>query len=113
MVSKKLEFLKLPHVNTLKRYTKFTATGPGFNPDIIKWLAEDASISSLKKYQKNVSLIFDKMQTKSDLVNRRSTWKLFGFIAMGGINEEFQKFDENLCLEDDKIYSPQQTIKEI
>ena len=76
-------------------------------------LSKGASISSLKKYQKNVSLIFDEMQTKSDLVNRRSTWKLFGFIAMGGINEEFQKFNENLCLEDNKIYSPQQTIKEI
>ena len=89
MTSKKLGFLKLSHINTLKRYTKFTATGPGFNPDIIKRLAEDTSISSLKDYQKNVSLIFDEMQIKADLVYRRSTRKLIRFTAMGDINEEF------------------------
>ena len=105
MASKKSGFLKLPHVNSLKRYTKFTATGPGFNPDIIKRLAEDVSISSLKDYQKNVSLIFDEMQIKADLVYRRSRGKLIGFTAMGDINEEFRKFNENLCLEDDEDLS--------
>ena len=101
MTSKKLGLLKLPHVNTLKRYTKFTTTGPGFNPDIIKRLAEDTSISSLKDYQKNVSLIFDEMQIKADLAYRRSIGKLIGFTAVGDINEEFRKLNENLCLEDD------------
>ena len=104
MTSKKLGFLKLSHINTLKRYTKFTATGPGINPDIIKRLAENASISSLKDYQKNVSLI-DEMQIKADLVYRRSTGKLIGFTAVGDINEEFRKFIENLCLEDDEDLS--------
>ena len=105
MASKKLGFLKLPHVNTLKRYTKFTATGPGFNPDIIKKLVEDASISSLKDYQKNVSLIFDEMQIKADLLYRCSTEKLIGFTTMGDIDEEFPRLNENLCLEDDEDLS--------
>ena len=97
--------MKLPHINTLKRHTKFTATGPGFHPVIIKRLAEDASISSLKDYQKNVGLIFDEMQIKADLMYRRSTGKLMRFTAMGDINEEFRKFNENLCLEDDEDLS--------
>ena len=68
---------------------QITAAGPAFNTDIIKRLAEDPSISSLKDYQKNVSLIFDEMQIKADVVYRRSTGKLIGFTAMGDINEEF------------------------
>ena len=84
---------------------QITATGPAFNTDIIKRLAEGPSISSLKDYQKNVSLIFDEMQTKADLVYRRSTGKLIGFTAMGDINEEFRKFNENLYLEDDEDLS--------
>ena len=102
---KTLGFLKLLHIDTLERHTKFTARGSGFHPDIIKRLAEDASISSLKDYLKNVSLIFDERQIKADLVYHRSTGKLMGFTAMGDINEEFRKFNGNLCLEDDEDLS--------
>ena len=45
------------------------------------------------------------MQIKADLVYRRSTGKLIGFTTMGDINEEFQKFNENVCLEDDEDLS--------
>ena len=63
---------------------------------------EDASVSSLKDYRKNVSLIFDERQTKPNLVYRRFAGKLIGSTAVGDISEEFWKFSENFCLEDDE-----------
>ena len=91
IASKRLGFLKLPHVNTLKQYCKFSTGGPGFNPDILKRLAEESSLPTLKEFQKNVTLIFDEMQIKSNLVYKRSTGKLIGFTAMGDVSEEFRK----------------------
>ena len=51
-------------MNTLKQYCKFSTGGSGFNPDILKRLAEEASLPTLKEFQKNVTLIFDEMQIK-------------------------------------------------
>lgn len=68
----------------------------------LKGLVEDASVSSLKDYRKNVSLIFDERQTKPNLVYRRFAGKLIGSTAVGDISEEFWKFSENFCLEDDE-----------
>ena len=91
IASKRLGFLKLPHVNTLKQYCKFSTGGPGFNPDILKRSEEEVSLPSLKEFQKNVTFIFDKMQIKSNLLYKKSTGELIGFTAMGDISEEFRK----------------------
>ena len=94
IASKRLVFLKLPHVNTLKQYCKFSTKGPGFTPDILKRSAEEVSLPTLKEFQKNVTLIFGEMQIKSNLVYKRSTGKLIGFTAMGDVSEEFRIFSE-------------------
>ena len=92
MASKKNKFLVLPHVNTLKKYINFTAPSTGFNPDIIDRLIEDINVGSLKDFQRNVSLVFDEMKIKADLVFNRATGKLVGFTEMGSINEEINMF---------------------
>ena len=94
MSSKKLNFLKLHHVNTLRKYGQFTNPCSGFNPDIINRLMIDAKVDTLKDFQRNVSLCFDEMKIKSNLVYSKSTGKLVGFTEMGEINEEIKKFQE-------------------
>ena len=39
-------------MNTLKQYCKFSTGEPGFNPEILKRLAEEASLPTLKEFQK-------------------------------------------------------------
>ena len=91
----------LPHVNTLKKYINFTDPMTGFNPDIIKQLIKDSKLEILEEYQKNVSLLFDEMKIQSNLVYKKSTGKIVGFVEMGDINEEisqFQtKFEDSEC----------------
>ena len=50
--SKKLQFLKLPHVNTLKKFTNFTSPSSGFNPDILERLAENVNLETLPEHKK-------------------------------------------------------------
>ena len=96
MSSKRLNFLRLPHINTLKKYTQFTSSTSGFNPDIIQRLIEESGVSSLPDWQKNVSLCYDEMQIKSNLVYKKSTGQMIGFTEMGDVNEEFRSFKENV-----------------
>ena len=96
MASKKNKFIVLPHVNTLKKYINFTDPCTGFNPDIIERLIEDAKVDKLEGFERNVSVVFDEMRIKSDLVYKKSTGKLIGFLEMGEINDEIKAF-QNKC----------------
>lgn len=91
MSHKNNKFIVLPHVNTLKKYTNFVNPSSGFNKEIIERLIIDSNLANLEPWQKNVSIIFDEMKVKSDLVYSRATGKLIGFTDMGDINEEVRK----------------------
>ena len=91
--NKNLSFIKLPHVNTLKKYINFTSPQSGFDPAIISLLCDDSGIDDLPSFKKNVVISFDEMKIKSDLIYRKSTGELVGFTQMGDINEEFASFE--------------------
>lgn len=95
MSHKDIGFIKLPHINTLKKYIHFTDPVTGFTPDIIENLVIEAKIEEIPEFKKNVAIIFDEMKIKSDLVYRKSTGQLIGFTEMGDINEEFVKFEKS------------------
>ena len=71
MSSKRLNFLRLPNVGTLRKYTDFTKPSSGFNSDIISCLIEDSNLKNLEEWQKHVALSFDEMKIKSDVVYQR------------------------------------------
>lgn len=99
IASKRNEFLRLPHVSTLKKYINFTEPVSGFNPDIIKQLIIDSKIETLDENEKSVSLLFDEMKVQEDLVYKKSTGKIIGYTEMGDLNEEISRF-QTRCLED-------------
>ena len=66
---------------------------------------DDIKLSSLLEHEKNVSLLFHVMKTKSGLVFRRSTWKLVAFTDLGDANDEFDDFNKFIkqgCKEPDQ-----------
>ena len=69
-------FIELPHRTTLNKYTGFASSGSGFNVEIIKRLCEDSDITSMKRYEKRVILLFDEMKIKSGLVYSKSSAEL-------------------------------------
>ena len=94
LVNSNNNFIMLPHVNTLKKFSNFTNRHAGFNPVIIKRLIKNSQLDSLKEFQKNVSIVFDEMKIKSDLIYSRRTGKLIRFKEMGDINDEMREFVE-------------------
>ena len=56
IANKRLGFLKLSSCEQLKQYCKFSTGGPGFNTEILKRLAEEASLPTLKEFQKKCNL---------------------------------------------------------
>ena len=51
----------------------FTTVQTGFNPDILKRLADDAKVTESPDREKLVVMAFDEMQIKSNLVYHKGT----------------------------------------
>ena len=43
----------------------------GFNSDIIERLVIDSQLQTLKEFEKNVTLVYDEMKIKADLVDTK------------------------------------------
>ena len=48
----------------------------------------------MEGFERNVFVVFDEMRIKSDLVYKKSTEKLIGFLEMGEINDEIKAFQD-------------------
>ena len=84
------KFLALPHQSTLQDYTSYLRVSPGINVSILKNLIDD--VGPKKHISKNVTLVFDEIKIKSNLVYSKSTGKLKGFIETGDINDVINEF---------------------
>ena len=85
----------LPSKRTLRDYTHFVKSKPGFNPGIDEQLRREANIDSIPEFQKYVCLVFDEIKVKEDLVYDKHLASLLGFVKMGDVNDHLSKFEEN------------------
>ena len=69
----------------------------GFNPDILEQILEDINFDSLKKHEKNISIVFNEMKTQGNLVYKKSTGEVIGYTEMGDLNEEISEFSARCC----------------
>ena len=76
----------------MKRYINFTDIRTGFNPDIIKRLAEENNVHNMEEKDRHVLIAFDEMKIKSGLVYHKGSGKLIGFTELGDLNDEFSRF---------------------
>ena len=98
---KRSSFLKLPHKSTLLDYSIYTNPHAGFNPDVLRKLYEEANVQSLEDHSKNVSILFDEMKIKSELVYNKSSGKLIGFVELDSVTNEIDRL-ERTCSENSK-----------
>ena len=71
----------------MKKYINFTDTMSGFKLDILEQILEDISFDCLKENEKNVSIVFDEIKIKGNLIYKRSTGKAIGYTEMDDLNE--------------------------
>ncbi len=57
---------------------------------------EDADIASLEEFQKHVCLLGDEMHIKEDLVYKKMSGELVGFVNLGDVNENLMQLDQQL-----------------
>ena len=84
----------------MKKFSQFTTPSTGFNPAITEQLIIDSNLEVLRLYQKNVTICFDKMKIKADLVYRKSTGQLAGYTDLGNINDELRLFESRVQSEE-------------
>ena len=87
--------LVLPSERTLRDYTHFLKSKPGFNPRIDEQLHREANIDSIAEFQKYVCLVFDEVKVKEDLVYDKHSASPLGFVKIGNVNDHLSKFEES------------------
>ena len=62
------KFVRLPSERTLRNYTHFFKSCPGFYSDLNQQLKKEAALDSLPESKRYISLLIDEMKIKEDLV---------------------------------------------
>ena len=78
-------FLKLPSERTLRDYTHFIKTRPGFQAEVDSMLVREAGLSNLPEWKRHVVLLFDEMKVKQSLVYDKHDLKIVGFVNLGEV----------------------------
>ena len=94
--SRKINFSRLPHVNTLNNYNDFAKPQTDFHPDILKELVLDAGLEKIPEYKKNVAICYDEVKMKCSLAYSRTSEKMIDFIGTKNMNDELKTFPEKL-----------------
>ena len=68
--------LSLPSERTLRDYTHWIHSSPGFHADVDKQLMEEAKVKTIPDFQKYVCLLLDEVRIKEDLVYDKASGKL-------------------------------------
>ena len=86
-------FVKLPSERTLRDYTHCYKEHLGFQKDVLLQLAKETK--DLEDSRRFVSVIFDEMKVKQDLVYDKYSGHIVGFVSLGSVNDELSKLGSN------------------
>ena len=98
------EFLTLPSSRTLRDYTHYIKASTGFQPKVTEQLMKEAKLETLKDFEKNVVLVFDKVKIKDSLVYDKHGVRIIGFVDVGDINYELLSFERS-CQDSSSVLS--------
>ena len=98
-------FITLPSERTLQDYMHYMKSSTGFQADVEQMLAEEAKLSEVPAWKRNVILAFDEMKIKESLVYDKHSAKVYGFINLGQVNKELQDLEQS-CTDVDGLHRP-------
>ena len=99
-------FVRLPSERTLRDYTHYFTSQPGYQPDLNLQLQKEANIESLPEKRRYVSLLIDEMKIKEDLVYDKYSGHIIGFTHLGDVNDLLLKMEAACTTEDTSRHPP-------
>ena len=88
-------FNKLPSERTLRDYTHYFKSEPGFQHEVDKMLVEEVSLGSCTDWQKYVVILFDEMKVKESLVYDKHSAQVIGFAQLGDLNDQLDEMERS------------------
>lgn len=88
-------FLQLPSERTLRDYTHYFKSQPGFQPGLNQQLQKEAAIESFQESRRYVAILIDEMKIKQDLVYDKHTGQIIGFTSLGNINDMLSEMEQS------------------
>ena len=88
-------FIKLPSERTLRDYTHYFKSQPGFQREVIEELIREAKLDTLPEEQRYCGLIVDEMKVKESLVYDKYTGGVTGFTNVGKINDDLLQLERD------------------
>ena len=88
--------IQLPSERTLRDYSNFSKQKTGFHDDLNDQLLAEAQLDRCSEAQKHVALVFDEMKIRDDLVYRKTTQEIVGFVDLGQVSNEMGDLEKSL-----------------
>ncbi len=94
-------FVQLPSERTLRDYTHYFSSWPGYQVDLNLQLQKEANIESLPESHRYVALLLDEMKIKEDLIYDKYSGHIIGFTHLGDVNDILRQL-EAACSDDSR-----------
>ena len=86
-------FIALPSERTLRDYTNYFSSKPGFQVEVFQQLQKEIESPSLPDSRKYVGIIIDEMKIKEGIVYNKYTGALIGFTNLGDVNDSLLEIE--------------------
>ena len=87
-------FIKLPSERTLRDYTHYFKSKPGFQVEVEHMLMKEVGMDTIQEYQRFVTILFDEIKVKESIVYDKHNSHVLGFVELNDV------YDKLLQLED-------------
>lgn len=82
---------------TLRDYTNYFESKPGFQLEVNKQLVKESRVKTLTEAKKFCGIVLDEMKVKENLVYNKYAGEVIGFTKLGSINDELLQLEQE-CL---------------
>lgn len=88
-------FVTLPSERTLRDYTNYIKSVPGYQQEVIDMMRHESKCSELPESRRYVSILLDEMKVKEDIVYDKFSGDIIGFCNLGQINDDLMKAERD------------------
>ena len=97
-------FIKLPSERSLRDYTHFFKSKPGFQDEVDLMLMREANLSKLPDWRKYIVILFDEIKVRANLVYDKYSGDVIGFVQLGEVNDALNAMEKDFS--DELQYLP-------
>ena len=88
-------FITLPSERTLRDYTNYIKSVPGYQQELIDMMRHESNCNELSESRRYVTIVLDEMKIKEDIVFDKHSGNIIGFCNLGSINDDLLKAERD------------------